>query len=71
MEANHEGKGRSGGIGAGRPAGEGDSGDALEIVEEGNVVPVGKELGYGVASAVADFEGEKPLWFEGAIGLRD
>jgi len=58
-------------MGAGRPAGEGDAGDALEIVEEGDVGPIGEELGDGVALAVADFEGEKTVWFEGVIGLRD
>jgi len=58
-------------MGAGRPAGEGDSGDSLEVVEEGDVGPIGEELGDGVALAVADFDGENAFWFEGVIGLRD
>jgi hypothetical protein len=39
-------------------AGERDAGDLLEVVDEGDFVPFGEEVGEGVVLAVAYFEGE-------------
>ena len=47
-------------------AGEGDAGDVLEVVDEGDIVPILQQRGDGVALAVADLEGEETVWFEGA-----
>jgi hypothetical protein len=60
-----EGEGRSGAVS------EGNAGDLLEVVEEGDVFP-GREKGCeGVALAVADLEGEKTAGRKGGEGLRD
>jgi hypothetical protein len=43
----------------------------LEIVEEGDVFPVGEEGAECVALAVADLKGEEAIGLEGGAGLRD
>jgi hypothetical protein len=44
-----------------RSSGEGDAGDLLEVVEEGEVVPVCEERCERGMLTLAEFEGEKPL----------
>ncbi len=51
--------------------GEGDAGDALEVWEELDGVPGGKERGEGVALAEAEFQGEEACGLEQGVGLRD
>ena len=52
-------------------SGEGDAGDVLEVVDEGDVVPVDEQSCEGLPLAVADFEGEEAVGFEGGVGLGD
>ena len=52
-------------------SGEGYAGDLLEVVQEGDVVPVGEERSEGFALALTDFEGEQAVGPEGGFGLRD
>ena len=53
------------------PLGEGDTGDLLEVIDKGDVVPRLEQRGEGVLLAVADLEGEQAVWFEGVVGLGD
>ena len=52
-------------------AGEGYAGDLLQVVDEADGFPVGEESGDFVALALADFEGEEAVGFEGGVGLGD
>ena len=57
--------------GVGRPVGEGDAGDLLEIIDKGDVAPRLEQCGYGVLLALADLEGEQAIGFECLQGLGD
>ena len=59
--------------GAGRPLGEGDAGDLLEVVDEGDArATSGAARRCVCLLAVADLEGEQAVWFEGVVawGMR-